>query len=97
VILYLTGHGFIDGMPTEGEAAPKGSQLTTPLKPVVALSSGAIGEADWSGPAPEFVGLWQINYKVPSNATGQVFIGVSYRDVPSTVPQGYAKPFIWVQ
>jgi hypothetical protein len=46
------------------------------------------------------VGLWQINFRVPENTPpGSVLIAVSYRDIPSTVPNDprYARPIITVQ
>jgi uncharacterized protein (TIGR03437 family) len=97
ISLYLTGYGAFAGLPEDGAA--NGSGATTPTKPRIAIGINLV-EADFSGPAPDFVGLWQINFRVPDNvAPGAAPIGVLYRDINSNVPndQRFARPIIMVQ
>ncbi len=68
VTLYATGQGAVSGMPTDGQAAQ--GIVGTPDAPQVFINSGFVpaGDVQFSGLAPGFAGLWQINVKVPANA-----------------------------
>ena len=48
----------------------------------VAIGSG-FGDVKYSGLAPGFIGLWQINVLIPSGATGVVPIRVVINGTPS--------------
>lgn len=68
IAMFGTGMGRVTGAPNDG--SPTGSTLSTPEKPQVALGITQQGfvpsqNVEYSGFSPEFVGLWQINVKVP--------------------------------
>ena len=48
----------------------------------VAIGSG-FGDVKYSGLAPGYIGLWQINVLIPSGATGAVPIRVVINGTPS--------------
>jgi uncharacterized protein (TIGR03437 family) len=69
ISLYGTGQGVVNGMPPDGQPAPSGTLITTTLLPDVFINNQQIPNTDvqFSGLAPGFVGLWQINAKIPAN------------------------------
>jgi uncharacterized protein (TIGR03437 family) len=67
VTIYATGAGRTSSQPPDGNAPPSGTLSTTPTTPTVSFG-GVQQPASFSGLAPGFVGLWQINVTVPSNA-----------------------------
>jgi uncharacterized protein (TIGR03437 family) len=84
VTLYATGQGFISGMPADG--APAEGLIRTSQTPQVFINSGYVAPADvlYSGLAPGFVGLWQINVKIPSDVPpGAVIVFISYDGINS--------------
>jgi uncharacterized protein (TIGR03437 family) len=65
VSLYVTGLGSADPLPVEGEAAPT-DVLARTLLPVRVIVAGVESpKVDFSGLAPGFAGLYQINFQVP--------------------------------
>jgi uncharacterized protein (TIGR03437 family) len=69
VTIYLTGQGYISGMPADG-AAPSAA-LSTPYTPTVYVGGANFvppGNVKYSGLAPEQVGVWQINVQIPNDA-----------------------------
>lgn len=67
--LYLTGQGQVSGAPPDGQAAPcSGSTVQTGAKPEV-LIGATIASVTYSGLAPCYVGLWQINAVIPASAS----------------------------
>jgi uncharacterized protein (TIGR03437 family) len=93
VTLYATGQGPISGMPVAGQVA-EGLFATTET-PQVFINAGFVppGDVQWSGLAPGFAGLWQINVKVPADAPpGDVVVFIIYGGVNSILdPNGIRR------
>ena len=77
VTLYLTGLGYIDTPPADG-AAPAGA-LNTTRRPSVIINTSLLNDDQikYSGLAPGFVGVWQLNLFIPkevppSSSTGGI-------------------------
>jgi uncharacterized protein (TIGR03437 family) len=68
VLLYLTGMGAVNpavGDGTAGGSSPL-SNTTVPLSEIAVLVGGQPGRVVYSGLAPGFPGLYQINVTLPS-------------------------------
>ena len=69
ITIYMTGQGFVPGMPADGDIS--NGILNTPYTPIVYI----VGETTpvppenilYSGLAPTLVGVWQINVKIPAD------------------------------
>ncbi len=87
IALFGTGMGRVPGAPNDGSAA--GGALSTPEKPQVAFLSGAVPAAnvEYSGFSPEYVGLWQINVRIPDSVAVSAVapVGLIYKSIGSTV------------
>ena len=100
ISIFCTGQGALNNAPADGAAAPGPPNFaTTPQTPHVAIGScfvddcGAILGGDptngnwveYSGLAPGYAGLWQINVHVPmaTNPSNQVPIAIQYDGVGS--------------
>lgn len=90
VILYGTGVGPVPNPPADGAAAS--GQAASDLPTVLIASSGGTGtpqliqaSVTYSGLAPGFAGLWQINVLIPQNAQSgnAVVIKVYEKDRPN--------------
>jgi uncharacterized protein (TIGR03437 family) len=82
VTLFGTGQGAVDPPMADGAAAPSSEPLARTVaaptsdgaaclnkQPSVCVAIGStFGDISYSGLAPGFVGLWQINVKIPANA-----------------------------
>ena len=69
VTIYMTGQGFITGMPNDGDIS--NTPLSTPYTPTVYVGGANLVPPEniqYSGLAPTLVGVWQINVKIPSDA-----------------------------
>jgi uncharacterized protein (TIGR03437 family) len=68
VLLYATGLGAVSPVPGTGQPAPSVEPLSRSIAtPIVTI--GDIGaQVSFSGLAPGFVGLYQVNVRVPPNA-----------------------------
>lgn len=70
VAVYLAGMGAVSNQPADGAAAPSSPLADTTATPAVYLydSAGNVGTPtiDFSGLAPGFAGLYQINFTIPT-------------------------------
>jgi uncharacterized protein (TIGR03437 family) len=70
VAVYLAGMGAVGNQPADGAAAPSSPLSDTPNMPAVYLydNAGNVGNptATFSGLAPGFAGLYQINFPIPT-------------------------------
>ena len=78
VVLYGTGEGLTNGANIAGAPA-LGAQLATPLLPVTVKVGDAEAEVLFAGAAPNFVGLLQLNVRIPLDAPSGPAIPVSLR------------------
>ena len=72
VLVYLTGLGDVSPAVTEGTAAPSNptANVVAPLGVYFTNTSGATaGTVSYSGLAPGFAGLYQINVQIPTGLT----------------------------
>ncbi len=87
--IFATGQGPVSGGPGDGSPAPDSPLATTPSTPLVTIGASSQRDVfpDFSGLAPGFVGLWQINARVPApTAPGpQVPVIVRYGGSASNV------------
>lgn len=93
VSLYATGYGNVAGAPQEGNAAQ--GIIETSERPRILINNVAIPEQNvlFSGLAPGFVGLWQINFRVPDDAApgNALPIVILYKSIPSNNLQNPAE------
>ncbi len=79
VLIYATGQGTVSPAVADGAAAPADPLARTAANPVVYFGTEP-GTVLFSGLAPGFVGLWQINVRLPASnlPSGQtpVFVGI---------------------
>jgi uncharacterized protein (TIGR03437 family) len=79
ILIYSTGLGPVSPPQTDGTPAPTDTLVSTTLTPQVTLG-GEAALVSWSGLAPGFVGLYQVNAVVPSDlpsGVAQVSISMS--------------------
>ena len=93
VTLYGTGQGAVGGLPLDG--LPAQGLVSTPETPQVFVNAGFVPSSgvQWSGLAPGFAGLWQINVQVPADAPpGDVIVFIIYGGVNSILdPNGIRR------
>jgi uncharacterized protein (TIGR03437 family) len=65
VYFYATGLGPVSNSPGTGQAGPRDPLAQTLTRPSVTVG-GRAAEVFFSGIAPDFVGVYQINFRVPS-------------------------------
>jgi len=95
VSLYGTGQGLVSGMPPDGQLTPA-ALFPTAVQPKVFINGPSFipdSDVSFSGLAPGFVGLWQINAKVPTNVPpGDVTVYVDFNGVNSKAdPHGISR------
>jgi len=86
--LFGTGQGFVEGAPPDG--TPASGLTPTTERPRVWIEPDYVPEDHilYSGLAPDLVGVWQINVKVPERtAPGQRIVFVQMKSINSSPPQ----------
>jgi uncharacterized protein (TIGR03437 family) len=68
VVVYATGLGPVSGPMVTGNPASSTSLQTTPPNQATATLGGVPATVSFSGLAPGFIGLYQVNVQVPANA-----------------------------
>jgi len=91
--LYASGQGFLPDAPPDGEPAPTSRLISTPSRPRVIVNTGD-AEVQFSGLAPGFVGVWQINVKVPETVPpgNNVVVAILHLGIPSNSNRGGGAP-----
>jgi uncharacterized protein (TIGR03437 family) len=68
VLLYATGLGATQPAGITGKAAPSAEPLARSVEIPTVTIGGAAANVEFSGLAPFFVGLWQVNVRIPDAA-----------------------------
>jgi uncharacterized protein (TIGR03437 family) len=86
ISLFGTGQGIVANAPPDGQA-PTGP-VPTAVNPQVLLGGAYVPNIQYSGLAPSLVGVWQINFQVPTTVTAgnNVPIIVIMNSIPSDNP-----------
>src|SRR6202167_4407845 len=96
--LDLAGQGFFSGVPPDGQGST--GALNTPSVPAVYIG-GSQAKLQYSGLAPGYPGLWQINVQIPSGTgltnlpgfpPGTYPVQVDYEGLLSNIPSNNANP-----
>jgi uncharacterized protein (TIGR03437 family) len=82
VLLYATGLGPVSNTPVDGAPGPDAPLAVTKTPPQVAIN-GVASSVLWSGLAPGFVGLYQVNVRVPMGIHGNNSVEMTLADAPS--------------
>ncbi|MGO9894017.1 MAG: hypothetical protein ACLPX8_07380 [Bryobacteraceae bacterium] len=91
IIAYLTGSGAVSPAVADGAAAPASTLTYTTITPTATIGTAA-AQVTFSGLAPGFVGLTQVDITVPSSLTTG-----SYPLVITYAGQSTVAGTIWVQ
>jgi uncharacterized protein (TIGR03437 family) len=88
ITLYGTGQGFVANAPADGTAGA--GPIPTSVNPQILLGGAFLPAAniEYSGLAPDLVGVWQINFQIPTTTTpgNSVPIIVLMNSIPSDNP-----------
>jgi len=81
ISLFGTGQGMVPGAPPDGALVE--GEIRTPEMPRVVIGTDYVPDSNvlFSGLAPQLVGVWQINVRIPSSVApgNAVAVTVSYR------------------
>jgi minor extracellular serine protease Vpr len=92
VQLFLNGLGPVSNQPGDGLAAPSSPLAQTKSAPTVTIGGQAASTVQFSGLAPGFVSLYQVNVQVPAGiSAGPQPIVCSIGGVTSATAQLYVK------
>ena len=69
VSLYCTGLGAVTNTPAAGAAAP-GNPLAMTMSTATVSVGGVPAHVSFSGLAPGYVGLYQVNVQIPNGVSG---------------------------
>jgi uncharacterized protein (TIGR03437 family) len=85
ISLFATGQGFVPNAPADG--SPAEGIRETPEKPRVIINTAFVNDEDilFSGLAPGFVGLWQINVRIPMTTLpgNDILVVLVHKSIPS--------------
>ena len=76
--MFANGLGRVTDVPASGEAAVSNPLSETTARPEVSIG-GAAADVLFAGLAPGFIGLYQVNVRVPAGAPSGNAVGVSLR------------------
>jgi len=78
ITIYCTGLGQVNNAPGDGQPAPVPPPLSTSLvAPVVTIGGIQSPNVSYSGLAPGFVGLYQVNAEVPTGIQPDLAVPVT--------------------
>jgi uncharacterized protein (TIGR03437 family) len=96
VQLFLTGQGLVPNAPADGQ--PPNGTVSTSSKPTVYVG-GSLATVQFSGLAPGYPGLWQINIQIPQDPIAladfptNIFpVLVDYEGLPSNTSTRNGNP-----
>jgi uncharacterized protein (TIGR03437 family) len=91
--LYATGQGFLPDAPADGVPAPSDRLISTPSRPRVIINT-TDAEVQFSGLAPGFVGVWQLNVRVPESVPpgNSIVVAILHQGIPSNSNRGGGTP-----
>jgi len=78
ISIFCTGLGAVSSQPVTGAAAPAGTLSYTNTKATVTIG-GVAAKVTYSGLAPGFAGLYQVNAQVPLDAAAGGTVSVAIR------------------
>jgi len=84
VVIYLSGMGATNPSVKSGQPAPSSPPYAEVTNTPTVTLDGQAAPVQFAGLTPGFVGLYQVNFQVPSNSgTGDLTLIVSQNGVPS--------------
>lgn len=103
--LFGTGQGLVSGQPADGQPVPTGQLYSTSEKPRVITSAGELDQSNvqFSGLAPDLVGVWQVNVRIPTEVSpGHLqlvlqFKGVNTNGAGQVPDAARVRTSIWVK
>lgn len=92
---YLTGLGTLTAAITDGAAGPSTGNGDPTTNTITVDFDGVAGTNDYSGLAPGYSGLYQLNFAIPtSTSTAPITVGPNYFDIAGDGPAGYLDSYM---